>query len=157
MSERSIDEVVAESPSFEGLGQDQLQLIAGCGRIAGFEGGDQLFSEGEPADVFYVLRHGRLALEMFMPGRGAMTVSTHGPGEVVGWSWLFPPYRWHLDGRALERGSAIVFDGKCLRQKADSDHHLGYELMKRFAAQMVARLQATRVQLLDVYGRTPTG
>jgi CRP/FNR family transcriptional regulator, cyclic AMP receptor protein len=157
VSERGIAEVVAESSSFEGLRDDQLELIAGCGQITAFEPGEHLFRESEPADVFYVLRHGRIALELFMPGRGAMTVSTHGPGEVVGWSWLFPPYRWHLDGRALEHGSAIVFDAECLREKAESDHELGYELMKRFAAQMVARLQATRVQLLDVYGPVPAG
>jgi hypothetical protein len=81
-----------------------------------------------------------------------MTISTHGPGELIGWSWLFPPYRWHFDGRVVERGSAIAFDGECLRGKAEGDHDLGYELMKRFAAQMVERLQATRIQLLDLYG-----
>jgi CRP-like cAMP-binding protein len=152
VSERTIDELLGEAGVFEGMRPEHLDLIAGCGKIAAFEAGEQLFSEGDPADDFYLLRHGRVALELFMPGRGALTVSTHDPGEVVGWSWLFSPYRWHLDGRAIERGSAVVFDGECLRGKAESDHDLGYELMKRFAAQMVERLQATRVQLLDVYG-----
>jgi CRP/FNR family cyclic AMP-dependent transcriptional regulator len=152
VSERALDTLLAETGTFEGMDPQHLELIAGCGKIIAFEAGEQLFREGEQADDFYLLRHGRVALELFMPGRGAMTVSTHGAGEVVGWSWLFPPYRWHLDGRALERGSAVVFDGQCLRGKAEADHTLGYELMKRFAAQMVERLQATRVQLLDVYG-----
>jgi CRP-like cAMP-binding protein len=157
MSQRSIAELLAEVGVFEGMGADQLELIAGCGKIRAFEAGEQLFREGDPADDFYLLRHGRVALELFMPGRGALTVSTHGPGEIVGWSWLFPPYRWHLDGRAIEGGSGLVFDGACLRGKAESEHDLGYELMKRFAAQMVERLQATRVQLLDVYGHVPAG
>jgi CRP/FNR family transcriptional regulator, cyclic AMP receptor protein len=152
LSERAIDVLLGEASVFEGMRTEHLDLIAGCGKIAAFEAGEQLFREGDPADDFYLLRHGRVALELFMPGRGALTVSTHGPGELVGWSWLFSPYRWHLDGSAIERGSAVVFDGECLRGKAESDHDLGYELMKRFAAQMVERLQATRLQLLDVYG-----
>lgn len=157
MSERGIAELLGEARVFEGLREDQLELIAGCGQIAAFETGRHLFREGDDADVFYLLRHGRLALELYMPGRGALTVSTHGPGELIGWSWLFPPYRWHLDGRVVERVSAVVFDGACLRGKAEANHELGYELMKRFAAQMIERLQATRVQLLDVYGHVPAG
>jgi CRP/FNR family cyclic AMP-dependent transcriptional regulator len=157
VSERGIAELLVEASVFEGLREEQLQLIAGCGKIAAAEAGESLFREGDDAEVFYLVRHGRLALELHMPGRGELTISTHGPGELVGWSWLFPPYRWHLDGRVVERLSAVVFDGACLRGKAEADHELGYELMKRFAAQMVERLQATRLQLIDVYGQpTPS-
>jgi CRP-like cAMP-binding protein len=157
VSQRTIDELLGEADVFDGLGPAQLELIAGCGRIVAFEAGEELFREGQPANDFYLVRHGRIALELFMPGRGPLTISTHGRGELVGWSWLFAPYRWHLDGRAVERGSAVLFDGACLRGKAESDHDLGYELMKRFAVQMVDRLQATRLQLLDVYGHVATG
>ncbi len=153
MSERGIDELLAQTDVFAGLSGEHLELIAGCGKLMAIDAGQRLFEEGERADSFYLLRHGRVALELFMPGRGSLTISTHGPGELLGWSWLFPPYRWHLDARARERGSAVVFDGKCLRGKAEADHDLGYELMKRFAAQMVERLQVTRVQLIDVYGQ----
>ena len=152
MSERGIDALLAETDVFNGLSSEHLELIAGCGKLVALEAGEELFEEGEEADTFYLLRHGRVALELLMPGRGTMTISTHGPGELIGWSWLFPPYRWHFDGRVVERGSAIAFDGECLRGKAEADHDLGYELMKRFAAQMVERLQATRIQVLDVYG-----
>ncbi len=79
-------------------------------------------------------------------------ISTLGEGAVVGWSWLFPPHRWSFDARALEQVRAVAFDGGCLRGKCDADHELGYELMRRFAAVMLERLQATRLQLLDVYG-----
>ena len=157
MSLRTIDELLGEAQVFGGLAPSQLELIAGCGRIVSFEAGEELFREGQPADDFYLVRNGRIALELFMPGRGPLTISTHGGGEIVGWSWLFAPYRWHLDGRATERGSAVLFDGACLRDKAESDHDLGYELMKRFAARMVERLQATRLQLLDVYGHGTAG
>jgi CRP/FNR family transcriptional regulator, cyclic AMP receptor protein len=152
VSERGIDEVLGESPVFEGLAPEQLELIAGCGRLIPLRAGQELCEEGEEAKTFFLLRHGRVALELMMPGSGTMTISTHGPGELIGWSWLFPPYRWHFDGRVVEAGSAIVFDGECLRGKAEADHDLGYELMKRFSAQMIERLQATRIQMLDVYG-----
>ena len=147
-----IDELIAGVGAFTGLDPAYLELIAGCGSTTGFADGDYLFREGDPADNFYVIRHGRVALEVFAPGRGQMLVATLGPGELVGWSWLFPPYRWHFDGRALEPVRALTFDGACLRAKCDADHALGYELMQRFASSMLARLQATRLQLLDVYG-----
>jgi CRP-like cAMP-binding protein len=73
-------------------------------------------------------------------------------GEVLGWSWLIPPYHWKFDARAIEQTRALALDGKCLRTKCEEDHDLGYELLKRFAQIMEERLQATRLQLLDVYG-----
>ena len=155
MSRREIDQLLADAPAFEGMRADHLELIAGCGTIRSFAAGEQLFHEGEAADEFYALRHGSVALEIFATGRGAMTIETIAAGELVGWSWLFPPYLWHLDARAVERGSAVVFDAACLRGKCDADHELGYELMRRFATLLVERLQAVRFQLLDVYGHAP--
>jgi len=155
MSERGIGELLAESSLMDGLSSEHLELIAGCGVIRAFEAGERLFKEGEPADSFLLLRHGRIALEIFVPGRGEVTVATIEPGEVSGWSWLVPPYEWHMDVRALERGSAVEFDGVCLRGKCDSDPVLGYELMKRFATILLSRLQASRIQMLDVYGDVP--
>jgi len=152
VTERGIAELFGESALFEGISPEHLELLAGCGRLTSLSEGQELFREGDPADVFYFVRHGRIALELSAPGRGEMTISTHGQGEVVGWSWLFPPFLWHFDGRVTERGSAIVMDGACLRGKAEADHDLGYELMRRFAAQIVERLQATRIQMLDIYG-----
>ncbi len=84
-------------------------------------------------------------------------IATLGEGAVVGWSWLFPPYRWSFDARALELTRTVAFDGACLRGKCEADTTLGYELMQRFAAVMLDRLQATRLQLLDVYGQPAAG
>jgi CRP/FNR family transcriptional regulator, cyclic AMP receptor protein len=153
----TIDRLIAGVPTFSGLEPEQLELIAGCGQTRGFEAGEYLFRANEPANEFFVIRRGRIALEVFVPGRGQVIVGTHGPGELVGWSWLFPPYRWQFDGRASEATRAIAFDGACLRGKCDADHALGYELMQRFALKMLERLQATRLQLLDVYGHAPVG
>ena len=149
---RRLDEILAELPFFSGLGDERLALLAGCARNVGFDGGAVIFREGDPADEFFVLRSGTLALETFVPARGGMTIETIEAGEVVGWSWLFPPYRWHFDARALTPVRATSFDGACLRGKCDADPALGYDLMQRFAQVMVQRLQWTRLRLLDVYG-----
>jgi hypothetical protein len=91
-------------------------------------------------------------LETFAPGRGALTIETIDDGEVIGWSWLFPPHRWHFDARALDLVRGVVFDAACLRGKLDTDKVFGYELLNRYSPLMLERLQATRLQLLDVYG-----
>ena len=115
-----------------------------------------LFRDGDEANTFYVLRHGAVALETFVPARGPVTIETLETGEVLGWSWLFPPYRWHFDARALSLVRATAFDGACLRGKCEADPALGYELMSRFAQVAIERLQWTRLRLLDVYGYAGT-
>ncbi len=152
MTPRGIADLLEETGALSGLAEADRELVAGCGRIRAFSAGELLFREGEPADAFYVIRHGRLALRTHVQGRGDVTVETLGPGEIAGWSWLVSPYVWHFDGRVLEDGSAVEFDGACLRDKLEADPRLGYDLMRRFAAMILDRLQQTRVQMLDVYG-----
>jgi CRP/FNR family cyclic AMP-dependent transcriptional regulator len=149
---QTLDEVVAEAPIFTGLEQPDLETIARCSTTAGFEEGEYVFREGQPADVFYLLRRGAVVLETFVPARGPVRLTTIHEGDVLGWSWLFAPYRWHFDARALEPVRAVAFDGACLRDKCRDDHDLGFELLQRFAEVIVSRLQASRLQLLDVYG-----
>jgi CRP-like cAMP-binding protein len=149
---RTIKDLIAEAPLFEGLTHGQLELIAGCGRNQHVDAGVLLLREGDPANQFFVIRHGAIALEVHAPGRGPLLIETLQSGDVVGWSWLFAPYRWQLDGRVTESSDLVTFDGACLRGKCEADHELGYELMRRFAGNVVSRLQATRLQLLDVYG-----
>jgi CRP-like cAMP-binding protein len=152
---QTLELILAGHPFFEGLEQPYLDLITNCAANVRFETGDYLLREGESADRFYLLRHGRATLETYAPQRGPITIETIEQGEVLGWSWLFPPYRWHFSARALEPVRAIALDGTCLRGKIETDHQLGYELMRRFAYVMMQRLQATRLQLLDVYGTQP--
>ena len=149
---QGLDDLIAASPTFAGLSPAQLELIAGCGSNERFDTGAQLFSEGAAANRFFLIRHGAVALEIETPGRGPLTIETMHEGDVVGWSWLFEPYKWQFDARATAPTAAVSFDGACLRGKCESDHELGYQLMRRFAASMLDRLQATRLQLLDVYG-----
>jgi CRP/FNR family cyclic AMP-dependent transcriptional regulator len=149
---QGLDELIAASPVFAGLAVAHLELIAGCGVNEHFAAGAHLFREGGPAERFFLIRKGAVALEIDTPGRGALVVETLHRGEVVGWSWLFEPYRWQFDGRATEATRVVAFDGACLRGKCEADHELGYQLMRRFAVSLTERLQATRLQLLDVYG-----
>jgi CRP-like cAMP-binding protein len=155
MAKRGLESVLAEHPFFRDLPPDDLAYIAGCARNVRFEEGQYIFREGEQADHFYLIRHGRVALEIFVPERGPLVTETVAEGEVLGWSWLFPPYRWSSDARAVEVTAALALDGACLRAKCETDTRLGYELMRRFAQIIMERLHATRVRLLDIYGRVP--
>ena len=149
---RTLDSLLPESSVFAGLDEEQLALIAGCGRNVTFDEGDRMFREGDDADTFFLVRHGIVALETYVPNRGPLTVDTVGPGEIAGWSWLVAPHRWHFTGRAVEAVRALQFDGACLRRKCEEDPLLGYDLLNRFTQVLVERLQATRFQLMDVYG-----
>jgi CRP/FNR family transcriptional regulator, cyclic AMP receptor protein len=149
---RPLESLLTDVPLFEGLDDATLTLLAGCARNVHYAQGDTLFREGQLADTFLVIRQGNVALELFVPARGPVVIETLGASEVLGWSWLFPPYRWHFDARALSTVRATAFDGVCLRTKCEDDPALGYMLMGRFAQITIERLQATRVRLLDVYG-----
>jgi CRP-like cAMP-binding protein len=149
----TIEALLHDIPFFAGLTDDQLELIAGCGSNERLEAGEYLFREGEQADDFYFLRHGTVALELFVPARGPIAIETIEAGEVIGWSWLFEPYRWHFDARATELARLTKFDGACLRGKCDQDHELGYALMSRFARIVIQSLEWTQLRLVDLYGR----
>jgi CRP-like cAMP-binding protein len=154
MRTKEIDELLHEHPFFRGMEPEWLALMAGCGRNVAFSPGDLIAKEGEPADEFFAVRHGKVAVEVYAPGAGAHTIQTLGEGAILGWSWLLPPHRWLFDLRALETTRAIHFDATCLRTKCEEIPTMGYEFMKRFAAVVTERLMATRLQLLDVYGKS---
>lgn len=149
---RTLVELLEGIPVFEGLDPDTLELIAACARNEAFPEGRLIVAEGDQADTFLLVRRGRVALELHTPSRGPVVVETIEPGEVVGWSWLFPPYRWHLAVRAVDDVGAISFDGSCLRTRIEDDPVLGFDLMQRFARLAIDRLEATQLRLLDVYG-----
>jgi CRP/FNR family cyclic AMP-dependent transcriptional regulator len=148
---QTFEALLAEHPFFAGLEPPYLQVIAGFASTIHYESEKYIFHEGEQATHFYIILEGKVALETFAAERGVITIETIEAGEVLGWSWLFPPYRWHFAARVVEPTMAIVLDGAALRAKGEEDHQLGYELMKRVAQIMMQRLQATRLQLLDMY------
>lgn len=147
----TLERFLVESPFFKGMKKEHLEVLAGCATNVSFAAGDVLLREGRVADSCYLIRQGKVSLEVTTPKRGSITIQTVGEGEVVGWSWLVRPYHWHFDARAIEPTRAIALDGKCLRQKCDSDCGFGYELMKRFSQLMVERLQGARFQLVNIY------
>ena len=149
---KELDEILGRVPFFEGMSEDELALIAGCGRNVRFDAGETIFRQGDAADTFFVIRHGTVAVGNFVPPRGELVIETIEAGDLLGWSWLFPPYRSHFDARALSTVRATQFDGTCLRDKCAADPAFGYDLMSRFAQVLIERLQWTRLRLLDVYG-----
>ena len=155
MTIRSVEDLAAHVPLLADLEPPALALVAGCASTAAFAAGELLAREGAAADTFYTLREGRVALEL-RAAAGAIVIETLGRGDVCGWSWLFPPYHWQFDVRALEPVSALAFDAACLRGKIERDDALGYALLRRFLPVMLDRLQATRLRLVDVYGN-PAG
>lgn len=147
-----IADLLTAHPFFGGMSTPAIQVLARCASEVEFAAGSRIFKEGDPADACFLLTAGNVALEIVVPGRGPHVVETLHSGEILGWSWLFPPYRWTFDAQALTATSAIRFDAEALRAAKAADKELGYELMTRFAQVLVDRLQATRLQLLDIYG-----
>lgn len=153
MQIKALEDLLAETPFFKDLDPAYRSMLAGCGMNVVFRAGDFLFRENDPADRFFLIRAGKVALEIAVPGRGPVIIQTVQEGEVLGWSWLVPPYRMQYDARAVELTRAIAFDGACIRKKCEEDPKLGYEFFKRFVVLIVQRLSALRLQLLDVYGQ----
>ncbi len=153
---KTIKDLLATHPCFEELAPKPLAFVSGCARNAVYKEEEFLFKEGTEADKFFLIRHGKVSIEVFSETKGEIIIQTVGAGEVVGWSWLFPPYLWHFDAQARESTRVIVFDGKCLREKFEKDHKLGYDFFKRFCFLITRRLIATRMQLLDFYGSPPS-
>ena len=153
MTERMIRDLLGEHEFFANMTPEHIELLAGCGRNEVFPAGTTILREGEEADRFFIVRTGRVAIGIYVPQHEQLVVATLGPGDVLGWSWLFPPHRWHFDAVAVQETHVVGLDGVCLREKCNADPVLGYALMQRFAQIMVKRLEATRLQLVDVYGK----
>lgn len=154
MTEASLARELGKQEFFAGLEPDQLAALAAIATDVEFAAGEAIFEEGGEADAAFAIVEGSVALELDVSHRGHHIVQTLHEGEVLGWSWLFPPHRWSFGALALDPTHLIRFDAGQLRQLQDEDHVLGYEVMKRFAQVMTSRLAATRLQLVDFYGNT---
>ena len=148
----TLEPLLRDHPFLRDLEPEYLALLAGCAANVRFREGAFMFREGEPADQCFLIREGKMALEIAAPGRGSIIVQTLGAGDVAGFSWLLEPHQWEFDGRVVEPVRAFALDGVCLRGKCADDPRLGFELMQLVARLAVQRLQATRLRLLDVYG-----
>jgi CRP/FNR family transcriptional regulator, cyclic AMP receptor protein len=145
-----IYEFVAKAPIFKGLDSAQLELIAACAGDERVPAGTLVGRQGEAADRFFIIGEGTIALQVESPGSGPVRLLTLDQPEVVGWSWLFAPYRWMLDVRAVTDCHLITVDGIRLRGECDADHDLGYELVTRFGAAAVVMTKDTWYQLINL-------
>jgi CRP-like cAMP-binding protein len=149
-----LDRLLKEHPFFQDMDPEVCKIIAGCAANERFNAGDYIFREGGAADKFFFIRHGSVAVEVHVPGREPIIVETLQAGEILGWSWLIPPYKWRADARALQLVRVISLDAKCLREKYESDHSLGFELFRRFVPIIARRIEVGRLQLIDMYGKS---
>jgi len=139
---------VAAHPFLIGMSEHHIRLLTDCAMRSRFEAGHFIFREGETANRFYLIEHGKIALESSTLGDPVRIDEIH-DGDLLGWSWLFPPYAWHFTARTLEETTAIFFYGTVLRQYCEKDHSLGFELFKRMSVVMLRRLQAARQKLIS--------
>jgi CRP/FNR family cyclic AMP-dependent transcriptional regulator len=135
----------------DGLSPANLAQLAEAGRVVHFAAGERIFEQDGPAAACWLLVHGRVALETTVPGRAPVVVQTLGDGDVLGWSWLIPPHRWHFAATATEPVTAVELDGVRLRALAADQPSFGYLLTYRFLCVLLDRLQHTRSRLLDLY------
>ena len=137
---------------FQGFPREYIREIAAHAGIVQYKKGDILFREGESADKFYLVIKGRVSIETWVPHRGWVMIQTIEEGEMLGWSWLVPPYKYRFGARVLNKTEMYVFNGEMLRRQCEKDHGLGYDVMKRVLQAFIRRLEQTRLQLLDIYG-----
>jgi CRP-like cAMP-binding protein len=152
-----LERLLQEHPFFQNMDPQACATIAGCAANERFDAGDYVFHEGGAANKFYLIRQGAIALEIHVPGREPIIVDTLEDGDILGWAWLVPPYRWVYDARAVRLTRLVSLDAACLRGKYESDHTLAYELFKRFIPVMADRLSATRLRMIEKVQSTPGG
>lgn len=136
-----------ESPShyfLKGMSKEHLEILQDASMYAQFEPGEVIFREGEPANRFYLIHTGEVELETAVEGKGMISIQKLGPGDVLGWSWLFRPYYWHFNARAIQRTTATFYYGTRLREVCEQNHDFGFEMMKRISEVLLQRLQSTR-------------
>lgn len=147
---KSVEQALAQHPFLAGVDQRYLGQLATHASIKRFEAHQMIFHEGGPAREWYLIRQGKVGIETALMGCAGIRVDDAGPGDVLGWSWILPPYELHYSARALEATEVIALDGKALVALFEKDHDLGYEMMKRFAQVIVRRLAATRARTVTL-------
>lgn len=149
---KSLDQMVSSHPFFKGLNAKLLKQVTACASLQSFPTGQYVFREKDPSNAFYAIRKGKVSVEIRVQGGELpICIQTVSAGEVLGWSWLIPPHQKQFDARVIEPTDAVVFDARCLRAKCAKDTKLGLEMLRRTARLLGQRLQATRLQVLDMY------
>jgi CRP-like cAMP-binding protein len=150
-----LENSIVKHPFLSGLNSHFYHFFNECAVRKRFRPGEEIFHEGGIADHFYLIESGNVALETFVPGCGMVTIQSLGPGEALGWSWLFPPQQWHFTASATQPAELFAFPAEHLRLKMDENRDFASDLVTRVARILLHRLQATRIQLIDLYGMRP--
>jgi CRP-like cAMP-binding protein len=138
-------------PFFASLGPRRREIVADYAQPASYDLHERIFAEGAPADRFWLIERGLVALDMRVEGSGDVVVETLPVGTVLGWSWLYPPHRWSLGALTRQPVTAIVFDAVGVRERCHLDHDFGFGVLDCFLPVVVERMRATRLRLLDLY------
>jgi CRP/FNR family transcriptional regulator, cyclic AMP receptor protein len=149
----SLRETLAAHPFTRGLSSPMVDRLSGFAVLSEHLAGEWIARQDEVADACHLLLDGRAAIEVAPAGRDPLVIATVHGGEVLGWSWLVPPHRWHFDVVALDLVTSIALDAAALREACDENHELGYEITRRLASVMSSRLESARMQLVDIYAR----
>ena len=147
----SINQVLVAHPFFKDLPPAIIHRLIRFASLARLDSGQYVFTEGEDANNFYLVLKGSISLEINIPNYGPVTIENIGRGNIMGWSWLYPPFLWHFDARAKEETELIILNGKALRAHIEIDHEVGYNLMKSIGKIMGHRLQAARRKIVEFY------
>jgi CRP-like cAMP-binding protein len=151
MTDEKLTNEIAKHPFVKGMKSRHVEALASCGAPIWFPRNEMIFAEKYPANRFYLILEGKVALETDVGGRGMVVpIQTLGPGEELGWSWLLAKPYYHFDGRAVEATRAIAFHGDDLRKVCEQDHDFGYELFKRMSESIARQLEATDRRLEEL-------
>jgi CRP/FNR family transcriptional regulator, cyclic AMP receptor protein len=145
---------LAAHPFLRGMSRDQLDVLAEAARDVSFPARYRLFEDGGNATRFWLLQSGHVSLDLHIPGEGPVVIETIGMGELLGWSWLFPPYKWAFGAAAITPVEAFEFDAPVVRTCCTANPELGYELNQRISGVLAKRLQATRIRLIASRGHS---
>lgn len=149
-----LDKLMKEHSFFKNMTKGSCKILSGCAQNECFDAGAYVVHEGDPADKFYLIRNGSVSLELHIPGKTSIVLETLHSGDIFGWSWIVPPYKWTYDVRAAELTRLISLEAKCLRKKIKKNHTLGFDLYSQFIPVMGKRLSAARMQMIDIYGKS---
>lgn len=149
--EQNLEKIIRRHAFWKGLDSVYFHVLEGFATLVTWGPGEGVFQADASAEHFYLINRGCVCLETLVSGRNVVTIQMLGPGEALGWSWLFPPYRWHFSARSRVFTEAVAFQAKALREYAQENHDFGYELTKRVGQIILDRLQATRLRLVNFY------
>lgn len=147
-----LPELIEKHPFLSVINPAFLPYFEECASLRRFASNQQIFHEGNDADHFYLVLSGKIVLGTFVPGLGMVNIQTLSGGDVLGWSWLFPPHRWHFTATTAEPTEVVSLNAQSLRAAAAKDRDFRDELLTRVVKTLLGRLQATRAQLIDLCG-----